>query len=54
MRLVEAGRQLGIEVVDHMLLADTRYFSFKEDDNRRRSRGSAAAGPGGPSTVHFD
>jgi len=54
MRLVEAGRLLGIEVVDHVILADTRYFSFKEDDSRRRPRGSASLGPGGPSTLHFD
>ena len=54
MRLVESGRLLGIEVVDHVILADTRYFSFKEDDNRRRPGGAAGPGPGGPSPFHFD
>ena len=29
-RLVEAGRVMGIEVVDHLVLADTRYCSFRE------------------------
>jgi DNA repair protein RadC len=29
-RLVEAGRLMGIEVVDHLVLADARYCSFKE------------------------
>jgi len=29
-RLVEAGRLMGIEVVDHVVLADTRYCSFRE------------------------
>jgi DNA repair protein RadC len=29
-RLVQAGQIMGIEVVDHMILADTRYFSFRE------------------------
>ena len=29
-RLVAAGVVLGIEVLDHVILADTRYFSFKE------------------------
>jgi DNA repair protein RadC len=28
-RLVEAGELLGIPVVDHLILADTRYFSFR-------------------------
>lgn len=29
-RLVEAGRILGIEVIDHVILADARYYSFRE------------------------
>ncbi len=29
-RLVGAGELMGIEVVDHLILADTRYCSFKE------------------------
>ena len=29
-RLVQAGDIMGIEVIDHMILADTRYFSFRE------------------------
>jgi DNA repair protein RadC len=29
-RLVEAGTIMGIEVVDHLILAETRYFSFRE------------------------
>ena len=29
-RLVEAGRLMGIQVVDHLVLADARYCSFKE------------------------
>ena len=29
-RLVEAGRVMGIDVVDHLILADARYCSFKE------------------------
>jgi DNA repair protein RadC len=29
-RLVRAGQVMGIEVVDHLILGDTRYFSFKE------------------------
>ena len=29
-RLQEAGLIFGIEVVDHLILADTRYYSFKE------------------------
>ena len=29
-RLVEAGQLMGIEVVDHLVLADARYCSFKE------------------------
>jgi len=29
-RLVASGVVLGIEVLDHVILADTRYFSFKE------------------------
>jgi len=29
-RLVESGRVMGIDVVDHRVLADARYCSFKE------------------------
>ncbi|HKY22662.1 MAG TPA: DNA repair protein RadC [Vicinamibacterales bacterium] len=29
-RLVQAGEIMGISVIDHMILADTRYFSFRE------------------------
>ena len=29
-RLLEAGRIIGIKVLDHIILADTKYFSFKE------------------------
>ena len=29
-RLVEAGVVMGISVLDHLVLADTRYYSFKE------------------------
>ncbi|HVC20526.1 MAG TPA: DNA repair protein RadC [Vicinamibacterales bacterium] len=29
-RLVMAGRLIGIDVIDHLILADTRYCSFKE------------------------
>ncbi len=29
-RLRAAGVVMGIEVADHVILADTRYFSFKE------------------------
>ena len=29
-RLVEAGLVMGIEVVDHVILADAKYCSFKE------------------------
>jgi DNA repair protein RadC len=29
-RLVEAGRIIGIRVLDHIILADTKYYSFKE------------------------
>jgi DNA repair protein RadC len=29
-RLVAAGRLMGIDVVDHLVLGDTRYWSFKE------------------------
>jgi len=30
-RLVEAGRILGIEVLDHVIIGDGRYFSFKKE-----------------------
>jgi len=29
-RLVRAGHIIGIQVLDHLILADTKYFSFKE------------------------
>jgi DNA repair protein RadC len=29
-RLVRAGELMGIDVIDHVILADTRYFSFRE------------------------
>jgi len=29
-RMVAAGELMGIEIVDHLILADTRYYSFKE------------------------
>jgi len=29
-RLVQAGEIMGIDVIDHVVLADTRYFSFRE------------------------
>jgi DNA repair protein RadC len=29
-RMAAAGRLMGIEVLDHVILADTRYFSYKE------------------------
>ena len=29
-RLLQAGRIIGIAVLDHIILADTKYFSFKE------------------------
>ena len=29
-RLAHAGEIMGIDVIDHMILADTRYFSFRE------------------------
>ena len=29
-RLVHAGEIMGIDVIDHVILADTRYFSFRE------------------------
>lgn len=35
-RLSEAGRLLGIDVVDHVILADARYFSFREEESRLR------------------
>jgi DNA repair protein RadC len=27
---VRAGELMGIDVIDHLILADARYFSFKE------------------------
>jgi DNA repair protein RadC len=29
-RLIQAGEIMGIDVIDHLILADTRYFSFRE------------------------
>jgi DNA repair protein RadC len=29
-RLIEAGKNLGIEVIDHIIIAKNGYFSFKE------------------------
>ena len=29
-RLVEAGKILGIEVIDHIIVSKSGYFSFKE------------------------
>lgn len=29
-RLIEAGKILGIEVVDHVIIAKNNYFSFKD------------------------
>jgi DNA repair protein RadC len=29
-RLVAAGELMGINVIDHVILADVRYYSFKE------------------------
>ena len=29
-RLVRAGEVMGIEVIDHLILADHRYYSFRE------------------------
>ena len=29
-RLVDAGALMGIEVLDHLVLGDVRYYSFKE------------------------
>jgi DNA repair protein RadC len=29
-RLAQAGEIMGIDVIDHVILADTRYFSFRE------------------------
>jgi DNA repair protein RadC len=29
-RLVDAGKLLGIDVLDHIIVGDGRYYSFKE------------------------
>jgi DNA repair protein RadC len=29
-RLVDAGRLIGVEVLDHIIVGDGRYFSFRE------------------------
>jgi DNA repair protein RadC len=29
-RMVEAGELMGIEVIDHLILTETRYLSFRE------------------------
>ena len=31
-RLVESGKILGIEVIDHIIITKNRFFSFKEKD----------------------
>lgn len=30
-RLAEAGRLMGMEVLDHVIVSDGRYFSFREE-----------------------
>jgi DNA repair protein RadC len=30
-RMVEAGKILGIEVIDHVIISENNYFSFKEE-----------------------
>ena len=30
-RLIAAGVLMGIDVIDHVILADERYFSFREE-----------------------
>jgi DNA repair protein RadC len=35
-RMVQAGDVMGIEVVDHLVLADSRYFSFRESRRLRQ------------------
>jgi DNA repair protein RadC len=30
-KLVEAGKVIGIEVTDHLIIAGESYFSFKEE-----------------------
>jgi DNA repair protein RadC len=37
-RLVGAGRLMGIDVVDHVILADRRYYSFVEAGYITRTR----------------
>ncbi len=34
-RMVRAGELMGIDVVDHLVLADSRYFSFRESQRLR-------------------
>ena len=34
-RMVEAGDLLGIEVLDHLVLADASYYSFREEGRMR-------------------
>lgn len=34
-KLMDAGEMMSIEVVDHMILGRTKYFSFKEDAKKR-------------------
>jgi DNA repair protein RadC len=34
-RMVEAGELLGVDVLDHLVLADARYYSFREDGRLR-------------------
>ena len=38
-RLVEAGQVIGIDVLDHLILADQRYYSFAEAGQLRRADG---------------
>jgi len=38
-RLVEAGIQVGISVLDHVIVAGNRYYSFHEDDKMPTSGG---------------
>ena len=38
-RLAEAGHVIGIDVLDHLILADQRYYSFTEAGQLRRENG---------------
>jgi DNA repair protein RadC len=37
-RMVDAGAVMGIDVLDHVILADQRYFSFAESGRLERSK----------------